>query len=366
MRLYLRSNIDLNGSITRFICNLSKIKTKLILTIYRLGITKFSRVEYYIVDDIVLRFGLTDTNRRNLESLVIPEFLGLQNLVFTVFALNNLIGYAAAIRVNRFRINSPVRYVDLNHLGISSAIQVVKNKLIVVKRRPITLLHMILKFIIAITDAVNFVTLGGAVHIKTCGLLIPSIEYTSLPENIGFLGILGDRGSCKFSNSSTLIIVSNISCADGLPLPSTLAVCYRLVSDPALSRDLLVHSININFVCAITARRCNFICRRIAYCIIILRIIFIGTAIIASLLDVRTAGRCLCRILSLRLSLGLSIGSFLNGVFCGNTVNNRHLVFRCRKGGDASIDGQRPGWAHGQRHDSRKCSCEQTFAHILF
>ena len=109
----------------------------------------------------------------------------------------------------------------------------------------------------------------------------------------------------------------------------------------------------------------NCIRRRIAYCIIILRIIFIGTAIIASLLDVRTAGWCLCRILSLRLSLGPSIGS-LNGVFCGSTVNNRHLVFRCRKGGDAFIVGQRPGRAHGQRHDSRKCSCEQTFTHILF
>ena len=110
----------------------------------------------------------------------------------------------------------------------------------------------------------------------------------------------------------------------------------------------------------------NCICRRIAYCIIILRIIFIGTAIIASLLDVRTAGRCLFSILSLRLSLGLSIGSFLNGVFCGSTVNNRHLAFRCRKGGDAFIVGQRPARAHGQHHDSRKRSCEQTFARILF
>ena len=110
----------------------------------------------------------------------------------------------------------------------------------------------------------------------------------------------------------------------------------------------------------------NCIRRRIAYCIIILRIIFIGIAIIASLLDVRTAGRCLCSILRLSLSLGLGIGSFLNGVFCGSTVNNRHLVFRCRKGGDAFIVGQRPGRAHGQRHDSRKCSCEQTFTHILF
>ena len=121
----------------------------------------------------------------------------------------------------------------------------------------------------------------------------------------------------------------------------------------------------------------NCIRRRIAYCIIILRIIFIGIAIIASLLDVRTAGRCLCRIrilnlsclcsiLRLSLSLGLGIRSFLNGVFCGSTVNNRHLVFRCRKGGDAFITGQRPGRAHGQRHDSRKCSCEQTFTHILF
>ena len=123
--------------------------------------------------------------------------------------------------------------------------------------------------------------------------------------------------------------------------------------------------IRIPYAIALDLLHANCIRRRIAYCIIILRIIFIGTAIIASLLDVRTAGWCLCRILKLRLSLGPSIGS-LNGVFCGSTVNNRHLVFRCRKGGDAFIVGQRPGRAHGQRHDSRKCSCEQTFARILF
>ena len=157
-----------------------------------------------------------------------------------------------------------------------------------------------------------------------------------------------------------------------LVIAARQVICLTLVSvvlrRTALRQKYEVLGCLLLIPCAVALDllHANCIRRRIAYCIIILRNIFIGTAIIASLLDVRTAGWCLCRILSLRLSLGPSIGSFLNGVFCGSTVNNRHLVFRCRKGGDAFIVGQRPGRAHGQRHDSRKCSCEQTFTHILF
>ena len=83
--------------------------------------------------------------------------------------------------------------------------------------------------------------------------------------------------------------------------------------------------------------------RSIAFCIIILRIIFIGTAIIARLRNVRTAVwrrrqhgagaailSCLCRRLRYQTERG-NIGSF-SGVFCGGGINHRHRVFRYPEG----------------------------------
>ena len=127
--------------------------------------------------------------------------------------------------------------------------------------------------------------------------------------------------------------------------------------------------------------RADFIFRRVAYYIIILRIVFRtfgngGISAIASLRAVRTAvcfvvRRSRCGILILgRLCLGLrrsgNSGSF-GGVCCGNGIIYRYCDFFVRrKKCDVLIVGQRPARAHGQHHDSRKCSCEQTFARILF
>ena len=131
--------------------------------------------------------------------------------------------------------------------------------------------------------------------------------------------------------------------------------------------------------------RADFIFRRIAYCIIVLRNVFRtfgngGISAIARLRAVRTAvcaavRRSRCGVLTLgRLCLGFrrsgNSGSF-SGVCCGSGINHRHCDFFVRrKSCDAlivgQIVGQRPARAHGQHHDSRKSSCEQTFARILF
>ena len=128
--------------------------------------------------------------------------------------------------------------------------------------------------------------------------------------------------------------------------------------------------------------RADFIFRRIAYYIIILRIVFrifrnVGrSVVIARLRAVRTAvcfvvRRSRCGILILgRLCLGLrrsGISGSFGGVCCGSGIIHRHCDFFVRrKKCDVLIVGQRPARAHGQHHDSRKSSCEQTFARILF
>ena len=142
--------------------------------------------------------------------------------------------------------------------------------------------------------------------------------------------------------------------------------------------------------CEVDVQRCraNFIFRRIAYYIIILRIVFrifrnVGrSVVIARLRAVRIAvcavvGRSRCGILILgRLCLGLrrsgNSGSF--GGVCFNESGICHgtaFVHERLSCWDVliadQIVGQRPtARAHGQHHDSRKSSCEQTFARILF
>ena len=135
--------------------------------------------------------------------------------------------------------------------------------------------------------------------------------------------------------------------------------------------------------CEVDVQRCHadFIFRRIAYYIIILRIVFRtfgngGISAIARLRAVRTAvcfvvRRSRCGILILgRLCLGLrrsGISGSFGGVCCGSGIIHRYCDFFVRrKKCDVLIVGQRPARAHGQHHDSRKSSCEQTFARILF
>lgn len=162
-------------------------------------------------------------------------------------------------------------------------------------------------------------------------------------------------------------------------LPAAIVVFCVEVGNPVFSFNRL----NAVQAISVDVQRCHadFIFRRIACCVIILRIVFRnfgngGIGAIASLRAVRTAvcfvvRRSRCGILILgRLCLGLrrsGISGSFGGVCCGRGINHRYCDFFVRrKKCDVLIVGQRPARAHGQHHDSRKSSCEQTFARILF
>ena len=135
MRIYVRLDINLDGSFNA-LC-LGKVKTESVLAVFVFDrVAESGRLEFYMVDGVIgVIANLTDTNRRNLKGLVVPECPATSGLIGTVFvtALDvNLIGYAAAIRMQfLFRVNRPVGDVDLNHLRIFSANQIVEYQLVV-------------------------------------------------------------------------------------------------------------------------------------------------------------------------------------------------------------------------------------------
>ena len=135
MRIYVRLDINLDGSFIA-LC-LGKVKTESVLAVFVFDrVAESGRLEFYMVDGVIgVIANLTDTNRRNLKGLVVPECPATSGLIGTVFvtALDvNLIGYAAAIRMQfLFRVNRPVGDVDLNHLRIFSANQIVEYQLVV-------------------------------------------------------------------------------------------------------------------------------------------------------------------------------------------------------------------------------------------
>ena len=135
MRIYVRLDINLDGSFIA-LC-LGKVKTESVLAVFVFDrVAESGRLEFYMVDGVIgVIANLTDTNRRNFKGLVVPECPATSGLIGTVFvtALDvNLIGYAAAIRMQfLFRVNRPVGDVDLNHLRIFSANQIVEYQLVV-------------------------------------------------------------------------------------------------------------------------------------------------------------------------------------------------------------------------------------------
>ena len=131
VRIYVRGDVNLDGSVVT-LC-LGKVKTEPVLAVYLVDSAHSRRVEFYAVDGIILGLGLTNTNRRNREGLVVPELLGVENLTVIVTAINDdLIGYAAAIKMLcLFLVNRPVGNVDLNHLRIVGTNQIVEYQLVV-------------------------------------------------------------------------------------------------------------------------------------------------------------------------------------------------------------------------------------------
>ena len=200
--------------------------------------------------------------------------------------------------------------------------------------------------------------------------VIPISHLLAFRSQIAFVAFF----SVSTGNAAVRSLIRQVAC-------SALAFAARRLITVWQKYEVL--GFRIPIPCEVDVQRCHadFTFRRIAYYIIILRIVFrifrsVGrSVVIARLRAVRTAvcfvaRRSRCGILILGLCLGLrrsGISGSFGGVCCGSGINHRYCDFFVRrKKCDVLIVGQRPTRAHGQHHDSRKSSCEQTFARILF
>ena len=237
MRLYVRGDVNIDGSVVLGL-DLVKVKTESVLAVFVFGrVAESGRLEHYTVDGVIgMIANLTDTNRRNLKGLVVPELLGVENLTVVNAAINdNLIGHAAAIIIARLFVDRPVGNVNLNHLGVIGTDQIVEYQLVAcLELFPrISILFAVFEIIACpsgfhITNAVDFSTILGTIAIKDIGLMLSYREHASLPENVGFIPGF-NRRSCKRGNISAVAD----SIGDG-SLPVAIAVRCMTVSDPAL------------------------------------------------------------------------------------------------------------------------------------
>ena len=210
-----------------------------------------------------------------------------------------------------------------------------------------------------------------------------------MAENGGFVAVdAGTDWGCQFSNGNTALTRDTVHVrADSLHVDFVSTGCTS-VGNPILSFNRLGRR-DVHREVETVDKAVGLICRvlrLVVYvgsavcCTVVLRIVFrsVGrSVVIASPRAVRTAvcaafRRSRCGILTLgRLCLGFrrsgNSGSFSGVCFngsglCYGTVFVHERQSCC----DVLIVGQRPARAHGQHHDSRKSSCEQTFARILF
>ena len=84
-RLNVRLDINLDGSFIA-LC-LGKVKTESVLAVFVFDrVAESGRLEFYMVDGVIgVIANLTDTNRRNLKGLVVPECPATSGLIGTVF-----------------------------------------------------------------------------------------------------------------------------------------------------------------------------------------------------------------------------------------------------------------------------------------
>ena len=391
-RLNVRPNVNLNGSVA--VIGLGKVEAELILAVVVYGRgAESGRVEFYVLDGVAVGVSLANQNGRNGKGLVVPELPIAGARVGTVSALDvNLIGHAAAVVKGRLVVNSPVGNVDLNHPGVIGANQIVEYQLVVavVKVFPIVgSLNMVLEILpvrVMITDSIDFST-GGAAVSAVRYLALPSAEYTGMAENGGFVAddVVTDFG-CQFSNGNAVLIRDTGHVRTDSQRVDLVFIGCASVGNPILSCKRLGRR-DVHREVETVDKAVGLICRvlrLVVYvgsavcCTVVLRIVFrsVGrSVVIARLRAVRTAvcfvaRRSRCGILILGLCLGLrrsGISGSFGGVCCGSGINHRYCDFFVRrKKCDVLIVGQRPTRAHGQHHDSRKSSCEQTFARILF
>ena len=383
--VFLCGNVNIDSSVE---LGLGKVKAELILAVDFVYLAELARLELYIVDGVIgVIANLTDSNRRNLKGLVVPELPGGERLTVIDTAINDdLIGYAAAIRILCiFLVNRPVRNIDLNHLRIFSANQIVEYQLVGQSEFSprARVLGTVLKLAILVSNVGNFGTELGLVIVRPGALMMECAMHASLPENgvvlvvvgVCFARFLYERGN---GNAVFRIDLLDIG-ADGKGVLALLVSCVT-VGNPHLSITLLGHR-GFHREVGTVDKAVGLICRvlrLVVYvgsavcCTVVLRIVFrnVGrSVVIARLFDVLTGGRSFDRgFLNLGFRRRGNIGSFGGVCFNGSGIyHGKTFVHEWQRCCDVLSVGQRPGCrAHGQHHDSRKSSCEQTFARILF
>ena len=343
-RRNVRLDVNLNGSVA---VGLGKVKTELILAVFVCGrVAELARVEFYMVDGVAVGVSLTNQNRRNGKGLAVPELPVVGERVGTVSVLDvNLIGYAAVLRIVSVRviyfirkiIICPVGNVDLNHLGVIGANQIVEYQLVAAAEFFPTVVFLIMVFEILpvrvmIADSIDFSTVGAAVS-AVLFLTLPIAEYTGMAENGGFVADdVGTGWGCQFSNG--LAVFTDSILVDAQLLAAIVVFCAS-VGNPHFS----INRLNVVQAISVDAQRCHAdvidvcrVLRLVVYvgsavcCTVVLRIVFrnVGrSVVIARLRAVRTAAcavvrRSRCGILILgRLCLGfrrgVSVGSASTG-----------------------------------------------------
>ena len=212
-RLLGRLDINLDGSVV-VLC-LGKIKAELIFAVCLIaGAAEIRRLQSDVIDGVI-GVDFTNRNERNVKRTVVPELPVVGERVGTVSVLDvNLIGYAAVIRMVSVRviyfisiqiIICPVGNVNLNHLRIVGANQIVEYQLVAAAEFFPTVVFLIMVFEILpvrvmITDSIDFSTVGAAVS-AVLFLTLPIAEYTGMAENGGFVADdVGTDFGCQFSN----------------------------------------------------------------------------------------------------------------------------------------------------------------------
>ena len=400
VRLNFRGDVNLNGSVEAI--GLGKVNAELILAVFVFGrVAEIERVERYTVNGVMVGVSLTNQNRRNGKGLAVPELPVVGERVGTVSVLDvNLIGYAAVLRIVSVRviyfirkiIICPVGNVDLNHLGVIGANQIVEYQLVAAAESFPTVVFLIMVFemlqvFAMIADSIDFSTEGAAVS-AVLYLTLPIAEYTGMAENGGFVAVdVGTGWGCQFSNGNAVLLRDTGPVRTDSQRVDTVSIGCGSVGNPILSCKRLGRR-DVHREVETVDKAVGLICRvlrLVVYvgsavcCTVVLRIVFrsVGrSVVIARLRAVRTAvcfvvRRSRCGILILgRLCLGFrrsgNSGSFGGVCFNGSGLCYGTVCVHERQRCDAVIVGQRPARAHGQHHDSRKSSCEQAFARILF
>ena len=176
VRIYVRLDINLNGSVLLGL-DPGKVKAELEFIVSIVYLAEIVRLEHYTVDGVIgIIANLTDTNRRNRKGLVVPELPGGENLTVMDAAINDdLIGHAAAITiVCIFLVNRPVGNVNLNHLRIFSANQIVEYQLVGQSEFSplVRALGKVLKLAILVSNVGNFGTELGLVIVRPGALVM--------------------------------------------------------------------------------------------------------------------------------------------------------------------------------------------------